>query len=261
MFPYVEQPSLSLGTYTLYFFQVAVCVAVIVGYEIVVRRAPRMGLDADQTASIVAWVILWGFVGSHVFDTLAYYPERVLEDPFVLFKIWGSMSSFGGMMGGMAAAVIVTRRRGWSGRQVLALADVIGFAFPFAWIFGRLGCALAHDHLGVATDHWLGVRFPDGTRFDLGLLEFLYTLPVAGLFLLLDRRPRPTGFYLGLFLTLYGPVRFVLDTLRTGDARYLGWTPGQYIAILATLAGLALLVTAVRRAGGWTAEPREADDD
>jgi phosphatidylglycerol:prolipoprotein diacylglycerol transferase len=247
MFPYVEQPSLSLGNYTLYFFQVAVCAAVIVGYEIVVRRAPRMGLDGEEASGVLAWVILWGFVGSHLFDTLAYYPERVRANPFELFKIWGSMSSFGGMMGGMLAAVVLGRRHGWTGRQSLALADTIGFAFPFAWIFGRLGCALAHDHMGIPTDHWLAVQFPEGPRFDLGLLELLYTVPIAGLFFLLDRKPRPTGFYLGLFLTLYGPVRFVLDTLRTGDARYLGWTPGQYIAILATLAGAALLIAALRR--------------
>ncbi|HKJ23289.1 MAG TPA: prolipoprotein diacylglyceryl transferase family protein, partial [Myxococcota bacterium] len=232
MFPYFEQPSLSLGSYTLYFFQVAVCTAVILGYEIVVRRAPRTGLDSEEVASVLAWVILWGFVGSHVFDTLAYYPERIREDPLVLVKIWGSMSSFGGMMGGMAAALVLARRKGWSGRQTLALADGIGFGFPFAWIFGRLGCALAHDHVGVPTDHWLGVRFPEGTRFDLGLLELLYTIPIAALFYFLDRKPRPNGFFLGLFLALYGPVRFVLDTLRTGDARYLDWTPGQYVAIL-----------------------------
>ena len=252
MFPYLEQPSLSLGNYTLYFFQVAVCTAVILGYEIVVRRGPRLGLDDEQTAGILAWVILWGFVGSHVFDTLAYYPERVLADPLELFKIWGSMSSFGGMMGGILAAGFLVRRHGWSGRQGLILIDSIGFAFPFAWIFGRLGCALAHDHMGIATDHWLGVQFPEGTRFDLGLLEFLYTVPIAGLFFVLDRKPRPAGFFLGLFLTLYGPVRFVLDTLRTGDARYLSWTPGQYIAILATLGGAALLISALRR---------PADDD
>jgi prolipoprotein diacylglyceryltransferase len=82
----------------------------------------------------------------------------------------------------------------------------------------------------------------------LGLLELLYTLPIAALFYVLDRRPRPPGFFLGLFLALYGPVRFFLDTLRTEDARYLGWTPGQYVAVVATLGGAALLGHAVRQA-------------
>jgi phosphatidylglycerol:prolipoprotein diacylglycerol transferase len=85
------------------------------------------------------------------------------------------------------------------------------------------------------------VRFPDGPHFDLGLLELLYTIVLAALFLLLDRRPRPTGFFVGLFFTLYGPVRFALDTLRTGDERYLGWTPGQYASVAAALLGVTLL--------------------
>jgi len=254
MFPYVEQPSLTLGTYTLYFFQLAVSLAVIVGYEVVVRRAPRFGFDAEEVAGVLAWVILFGFVGSHLFDALAYYPERVRQNPLELLRIWGSMSSFGGMMGGLAAALFLARRHGWRGRRALALADVIAFGFPFAWIFGRLGCALAHDHVGIATHSWLGVRFPDGTRFDLGLLELLYTLPVAALFYLLDRKPRPTGFYLGLFFTLYGPVRFALDTLRTGDARYLGWTPGQFVAVVASIGGVWILSSALRRSH----EPAEA---
>ncbi len=253
MFPYFEQPSISLGSYTLYAFQVTVCLAVIVGYEVFVRRAPRIGLDPESSASWLAWVILWGFVGSHVFDVLAYYPERLRDDPLELFKIWGSMSSFGGILGGVLAGVIMARRRGMSVDATIRMIDGVGFAFPFAWIFGRLGCALSHDHLGRLTDHWLGVQFPDGARFDLGLLEFLYTIPIAILFFFLDRRPRPSGFFLGLFLALYGPVRFAMDTLRTGDARYLGWTPGQYLSILVAVGGLALLVRALRRPADETA--------
>jgi len=248
--PYLEQPSVQVGDYTLHAFQVMVCIAVVVGYEIVVRRAPKLGLDPDTTASLVAWVILWGFVGSHVFDALAYYPERVARDPWELLRVWGSMSSFGGILGGLAAAFVLARRRGMSSDELLRLVDGIGFAFPFAWIFGRGGCALAHDHLGVESSHWLAVRFPEGPRFDLGLLELLCTIPIAGLFLALDRRPRPPGFFVGLFLTLYGPIRFALDTLRTGDARYLGWTPAQYLSVLAAAGGVALLVAARRRTAG-----------
>ena len=50
----------------------------------------------------------------------------------------------------------------------------------------------------------------------------------------------------GLFFAMYGPVRFLLDTYRIGDARYFGWTPGQYLAVVSTLLGIALLVRAFR---------------
>jgi phosphatidylglycerol:prolipoprotein diacylglycerol transferase len=248
LFPYFEQPVFHLGSHPIAAFQLFVCAAVIVGHEVVVRRAARLGVtDRNTASSLTAWTIFVGFVTSHVFDVLAYHPEAVREDPLVLLKIWGSMSSFGGIFGGMIAAVVCARRHGLSLRDIFAFVDTVAFAFPFAWVFGRSGCALAHDHLGIRTDHWLAVRFPDGPRLDLGLLELLFTIGIAGLFLLLDRRPRPTGFWLAAFFTLYGPVRFLMDRLRTEDARYLGWTPGMYASVVATCLGIAALVALRRR--------------
>jgi phosphatidylglycerol:prolipoprotein diacylglycerol transferase len=113
---------------------------------------------------------------------------------------------------------------------------------------GRFGCALQHDHLGVASTHFLAVNFPSGPRFDLGLLEFLYLIPLALVFWALGRQPRPPGFYLGLYFALYGPGRFAMDALRNEDARYLGWTPAQYLCVAATLAGAALVAWSLRRA-------------
>ncbi|MCZ6783086.1 MAG: prolipoprotein diacylglyceryl transferase [Proteobacteria bacterium] len=250
MVPYVDIPPLELGPISIELFSVLVCVAVIVGFELVVRRAPHFGLDRDETATLVAWTIFWGFVGSHLFDVLAYEPELVLSNPLELLKVWSSMSSFGGMASGMLAAWIIMRRKGWTGRDQLAFVDLVGFSFPFAWIFGRMGCAIAHDHIGVHSTHWIAVQFPDGARFDLGLLECLYTIPIAVGFAVLARRRWPHPFFLGLFLTLYGPVRFAMDTLRAVDARYWGWTPGQYFAVFATLAGLTLLTVAYRGSRG-----------
>jgi phosphatidylglycerol:prolipoprotein diacylglycerol transferase len=255
VFPYVEQPVLRIWRFQIAAFQVLVCSAVLVGHEVVVRRARRLGFDPDLASSLVAWTIVFGFVGSHLFEVVFYSPEELRHNPLVLLQVWGSMSSFGGILGGVAGGLWLCRRKGLSGSQVLLFLDLLGFAFPFGWIFGRAGCALAHDHPGVASTSWLAVRFPGGPRFDLGLLELLYTIALAALFLLLDRRPRPTGFFVGLFFTLYGPVRFGLDVLRTGDERYFGWTPGQYASVAVTLFGAGLLLWVFRGLGG---EAREA---
>jgi len=251
MFPYVEQPVIHLGRFEIAAFQVLVCASVVVGHEVVVRRARRLRFDPDLASSLVAWAIFFGFVGSHLFDVVLYRPAELRENPLVLFQVWGSMSSFGGILGGLAGGWWLARSRGLSGRQILAFLDILGFAFPFGWIFGRAGCALAHDHIGIASTSWLAVRFPEGPRFDLGLLEFCYTIAIAGLFLLLDRRPRPTGFFVGLFFILYGPVRFAFDALRTGDERYLGWTPGQYGSLVALLFGLGLLIWVFQSGRAW----------
>lgn len=247
MLPYVEHPHVDIGSYRLEAFAVLVVVAIVVEFQIVLRRAPDYGVDRPTASSLAGWAIFLGLVGAHVFDVVAYQPRKLLEDPPVLFRVWGSLSSFGGMLGGILGLLWVMRRRSMSRGDMLRFVDCLLFALPFTLAIGRLGCALQHDHVGVTSTHWLAVDFPDGPRFDLGLLEFFYTACLAIAFLAFDLRRRPDGFYVGLFFALYGPVRFVLDTLRVGEARYLGWTPGQYLSVLATVVGLAILVAVLRR--------------
>jgi len=81
--------------------------------------------------------------------------------------------------------------------QILPYADVIASAFPTAWVFGRSGCSVAHDHPGQLSDLWFAVKYPGGGRFDLGLYEMLLTIPLALAFLWLRQKPRPWGFYCG----------------------------------------------------------------
>lgn len=247
MLPYVPHPTLDLGFYRIEAFAVLVGIAVVVQFQIVMRRAPRQGIDRETTSSLLGWTIFLGLLSAHLFDLFFYFPEQLASDPWVLLQPWKGISSMGGMLGGIAALAWLMHRRGLSPADRLVFVDCLIYALPFTLAVGRLGCALQHDHLGVASTHPLAVAFPDGPRFDLGALEFLYVAVVSVVFWLLDRRPRPPGFFLGLFFALYGPVRFALDVLRTGDARYLGWTPAQYLSLLATALGVAILVRVLRR--------------
>jgi len=245
--PYVEHPVLTIGSYELQAFRMLALTAVAVEYFIVVKRAPRHGFSSEQASSLIAWATVLGLASAHIFDVIAYYPERLRDDPLELFRVWGSLSSWGGMVGGLGGLAFVAWRRGLGAAGVLRFVDLATYALPITLAVGRFGCALQHDHLGIASTHFLAVNFPTGPRFDLGLLEFLYLVPVSLVFVALGRKPRPTGFYLGLFFALYSPARFAMDALRNEDARYLGWTPAQYLCVAATLAGIALVVWALRR--------------
>lgn len=143
------------------------------------------------------------------------------------------------------AGVLAASER--SGRLLFHYLDLLGYAFPFAWTFGRAGCFLAHDHRGVFTAHVLGVRFPEGTRFDLGLLEMLFSICVAAVFLRLGARPRHRAFFFGLILALYGPYRLFQDTLNVLPVT-MGQSPDQWFALAATAGGVTVLWS-TRRAG------------
>lgn len=237
-------------TWGIHPFGVLVALGVVIGAKLAERRGAALGIRPTVVGHCAAFVLIPAFVMAHVFDAIFYHPDVVLERPAFVLEIWNGLSSFGGFLGACMGALY------WSHTRQVPLrliADPLAYAFPFGWLFGRLGCFGVHDHPGRVTMFFLGVEdyqvgFPPWqVRHDLGLYEVLFCLAVIPLFLYLGRSPRPTGLFLALLPILYAPVRFGLDFLRATDVempdtRYFGLTPGHYSAILLLAAGLAVLV-------------------
>jgi phosphatidylglycerol---prolipoprotein diacylglyceryl transferase len=271
LLPYIELPELVLlprnlfgpgfppAAFSIKPFGTLVALGVYLGSYLAIRQARKLGVDERTLMSFVVWLVGFGFVGGHVLDVLFYYPGRVLEDPWSLVRLWDGLSSFGGFVGGLSAILF------WGFKYktpILPYADVVASAFPVGWVFGRMGCSVAHDHPGLASDAWFAVRYPDGGRFDLGLYEMLLTIPLALAFLYLRRTPRPWGFYCAAISVAYAPVRFALDFLRERepiressgliaavDPRYGGLTPAQWACFALLGFGIALFLRTQRLAG------------
>jgi phosphatidylglycerol:prolipoprotein diacylglycerol transferase len=279
--PYVHVPSVSLGPLTLHPFGVLVALAVLVGTHLAARRARRLGLDVEAFRSFVGWMLVAGFVGGHVIDAILYRPAQIVGDPLRLLYLWEGQGSFGGFLGallgvlgwrhlevgparsarlGVLPAIAVREQP----RAILPFADVVLAVFPVAWTLGRLGCAIAHDHPGVraGSGSWLAVaygaygpgdvahgplgielRLGDAPRYDLGTLEMLFALALAGAFALTWRLRVPAGFYVAATALAYAPARFALDFLRASDAphadaRYASLTPAQWSCVALFAFGL-----------------------
>lgn len=275
MIPFVEQPVLRISdSIQIHLFGPLVVTGVLLGMRIARGRVERTGLDSTFGEHVMFSAVFVGFLVAHAFDMIAYHPQRALENPLELLKFWGSMSSYGGMLGGLAGiawALFTGEGRKLDLRKRLGYVDAIAYGFPFAWVFGRLGCTFALDHPGSVTDWPIatslatpGARafitrvYADADRLadlpgvgelpslgfhNLGFYELLYTVAViVPVFLVLGRSPRAPGFFLVTFLLVYSPVRFFMDFLRLGDRTYAGLTPAQHIAIGVTLASLALAI-------------------
>jgi phosphatidylglycerol:prolipoprotein diacylglycerol transferase len=237
----------------------------------------------------IFWTVATGFVLSHVFDAIFYHPETVARNPLYLLKIWDGLSSYGGFAGAVIGSLAWKYYRR---QKVLGLIDITVSAMPLAWVFGRAGCSVVHDHPGILSDSWLAVRFPPRQllstvdwihwgppfigRLDLGLLEFLLTIPLAiAVAVLWKRNPnRPDGYYIAVVCLSYSPVRFVLDFLRVSpevavlgaDPRYGGLTPAQWASmglfVVAAVVFRRVLQTQRRQAGGGdSSAPPEAGAD
>src|ERR1035441_2548812 len=152
--PYIEVPNIPLGPVRVYPFGILVIAGILTGIRMILWRASKRGLDRQIAFRLCAITALFGLAGSYLLR--------------LLFFSRGGIYSFGGLLSGLAGGACYLRWTKLRGAAALDYIDVLAFAFPFAWAFGRAGCSVAHDHPGVRTSSWLAVRFPDGPRYDLG---------------------------------------------------------------------------------------------
>lgn len=288
MIDYIHVNDLKVGPLTIHPFGLLVATGVAVGTQLAKRRGLRLGLSARELSSFVGWMLVAGFIGGHVLDEIFYHPAQIIEAPWSLLYLWAGLSSFGGFTGGLIGAVlwkyyrmeplfhvgrfmaIVRPVRRAVPLSILPYGDVVLAVFPVAWVFGRMGCTIVHDHPGLRASAGmpLSVAYGPGPiesfgffqlrhgnvpRYDLGLLEMLFAVLVSLVFAATWRRRLPVGWYAAVLPIVYAPVRFGLDFLRLddpagGDLRYGSLTPAQWACIALLLGGIFLYSRIARAA-------------
>ena len=228
--------SIHVGPLELSVFGLLAAADLLFGVYLVFRWCDRFDLDWETLARGLPWIVLIGYYISHLVSVALYFPAD-LTDWRVLLDPRTRISSFGGMLGGGIAAIAFLR---WKGLPVLRYLDALTLGFVGGYIFGRAGCFAIHDHPGRVSDFILAVPVDGLRRHDLGFYEMLLMLALLALILFTARKGRPCdGAVFGMAAAIYAPVRFGFDSLRVVDARYLGWTPGQWFAIPLLLLAVA----------------------
>ena len=229
MIPYYPQPLIPVGRWLIPAFAVTTALAIAVGRWVLLRRARRLGIPREVIAPLYLCAGLAGIAGA-------------LAGP--LLRSEGGLTSLGGEVGAAVAGLLYCRFRGYSYERTLCLFDVLTFGGTFAAAIGRIGCALAHEHQGILSNGWLAVRYPEGSRYDLGLIDFLFLVALCAAFCWLDRRPRPAGFFVFTGVIAYSAFRVLRVELEV-ETQVLGW-----VAILvASLCGVLLRQALLRRCG------------
>lgn len=288
MIPYIHVPDLKIGPLTLHPFGLLVATGVILGTYLATRRARQRGLDLDKLNSFITWMLVAGFLGGHMLDQIFYHPAELVKRPWSLFLLYEGLSSFGGFIGAFIGIVlwkyyeavpigrvpffgfsIPKFKKRELAMPILPFADLILSVFPVAWVFGRSGCSVVHDHPGMKADPGslfavafgrpdrvqkimsvgtgdLELRWGNAPQFDLGLLELMFTVILATLLALTWRRKLTTGSYVVATSLAYAPVRFAMDFLRVrdvdqADPRYGQLTPAQWMCVALFLFGLVML--------------------
>ncbi len=198
MIPYVPQPVWTVGPLTIHAFGLCAAAALLTGYLLVDRRAHRYGLLPTPAARAYLVSVAAGLLGGFAWS-------RMEGGHGISLSGLAAGGILGLLLSLLAFARATTRRT--SLRRTL---DLYAFPLPFVLVIARLGCFFAHDHIGNPTDSWLGVRFPGGTRFDLGLLYAMAAAATGALLLWLDRRRPRDGTVFLLAALLLGSARLAI---------------------------------------------------
>ncbi|MCY0999426.1 prolipoprotein diacylglyceryl transferase [Myxococcus sp. MISCRS1] len=230
MIPYWHAPSLKLGPLTIEPFGIFVAAGILLAANLLGRQAKRQGLDPTPLADYAPWGVGVGVLVGHWVHLFFYHPEELSKSPFQILKVWDGLSSFGGLVGGIIAAIFFFRHRKLRFNDY---ADAFALGVAPGWAVARLGCFAVHDHPGVRTDFFLAVAFPNGPRHDLGMYDAIALFAISGLLYALRDVEKMKGRLLPLLAILYAACRFGFDFLRATDmsyvdARYFGMTPAQY---------------------------------
>ncbi len=220
-------------------YGVSKALAALVAAFMLARAFERLSLKRDSAYSLVMWATIWGFVGAKIYYLLEQLPNFDLHHLGGMGFTW-----YGGLIGGVVAALVVVRR------HQLPLGIVAGAAsvpLTVAYGIGRLGCLLSGDGTyGRPTSVPWAMTFPNGVVpttvpvHPTALYEALAAFVIAAVLWTLAKRWSPAAVF-GAYLALSGISRFLAEFLRINQPALFGLTQPQLWALASLMIGIVLI--------------------
>jgi len=269
------RPGIDLGFFTLRYYSLAYLSGIVLGYWHLSKMikgpgAPMAQRHADDLFFYCTLgIILGGRLGYAAFYKPDLFTHFTADQTISwdLLRLWdGGMSFHGGLIGTVVAIAWVS----WRGQlNFLRVCDYIAVNVGFGMLFGRIANFINGELWGRQTDVAWAMIFPaDPTRLPRhpsqlyeAVLEGLLVIAVMLPLFWKTRARYRTGLLVGVFTMLIALARFVVEFFREPDAQLAyrvaetGLSQGQWLTIPLFLAGLALVVWALRRpelASGYT---------
>ncbi len=219
MIVFTPEPSLFIGPWELSTHGVLLALGFLVALLAGRQTVRRRGLNTDIADGLAVAGVLAGFVGARVIYILTLGNDMT---PLQMLKVWeGGLSSHGGYLFGMAAAVLYLRYKKVS---VAAYTDALMPFFLIGWAIGRIGCLLNWDSYGSITSVPWAFLVNGESRHPTQLYEtvsYLIGFGVVRSALKFCSFMKIPGVISAFSLALFVGARFVIDFVRGDVAHYV----------------------------------------
>ena len=276
-----------IGSFAVHWYGIFIGIGFLVSFLLLLRIRKYADLTTDQVYNISMIALFAGVIGARLFYVVQFWDQFRGRGLLAILNVHeGGLVFYGGFILAFTAECIyakwptVRRMLGLKEKQpadgaeprknisLLALLDVLGPAMALAHAFGRVSCFMQGCCFGKPAPNGfpLAVTFPakslpaarypslltDGSApvYPVQLFESAGNVLMCIVLLLLLRKRKYAGMVGGVYLILYGVMRFLIEFMR-GDHTdsILGLTPSQFIALALAIPGGVIVCLAARKLG------------
>ena len=248
----IDPVIVSVGPLSVRWYGVAYVVGFILAGLVVYfyARHWKLRFSGYDVLVFVCYCAFGVIIGARLGYCLLYGDGYYLVNPMEILALGnGGMSFHGGLVGIVVAGVIYSLVYNV---PFLTLADLVSCGVPLGLLFGRCANFVNGELYGAPTTLPIGVDFTgSGIMYHPSQL---YEALIEGLVIFLvlfalsrkSNPPRPRGFFLGTFLTLYCVFRILIEFVRLPDEQigyFFGtWgTMGQLLSLPMVVVGICLI--------------------
>lgn len=248
----IDPVIVSVGPLSVRWYGVAYVVGFILAGLVVYfyARHWKLRFSGYDVLVFVCYCAFGVIIGARLGYCLLYGDGYYLVNPMEILALGnGGMSFHGGLVGIVVAGVIYSLVYNV---PFLTLADLVSCGVPLGLLFGRCANFVNGELYGAPTTLPIGVDFTGSgimyhpSQLYEALLEGLVIFLVLFALSRKSNPPRPRGFFLGTFLTLYGVFRILIEFVRLPDVQigyFFGtWgTMGQLLSLPMVVVGICLI--------------------
>ena len=288
----------TIGSFAVHWYGVFIGIGFLASFCLMLKLKKYASLTTDQVYNIAMIALFAGVVGARLFYVIQFWDQFKGRGILAILNVHeGGLVFYGGFILAFTAECIyakwqsVRRILGLKEKQpsegaepkknisLLALLDVLGPAMALAHAFGRISCFMQGCCFGRPAPKGfpLAVQFPQGSAaayrypslltggsepvYPVQLFESAGNILICVILLLLLRKRKYAGTIGGVYLILYGVMRFLLEFMR-GDHTdsILNLTPSQFIAVALAIPGGIIVSLTARSLGRKKETEKETAD-
>ena len=242
-------------------FGLMAAVGLLLAFWLMRKRSIKAGEDPEKLSDVLFFSMIGALIGARLLYVIRNYEKEFSHDLWKIFKIQeGGIVFQGGFIGAMIVAWFLCKKKNVDFVKSL---DIVAPCLALGHAMGRIGCFLNGCCYGGLCKTGWGVQFPPNSlpythQMSSGqippmaphslpvhptqLYSFAANVAICIILVAVTAKLKIKGHLFSLYLMIYGVWRLSIEFMRDDQARHLGLSLAQYIAIAQFALGLGLWI-------------------